>query len=309
MQVRTGTEALLLQLLDDLVGAELVSGNVIQNAEAVAGSGPVSDITRDNPEVLLGQAGICAGWATDGVMLTQFRAVERLPNIVGPAAPPLDSDDPWAWHAMEPLPPHGMRRVRRIDVGPSAADGTAPFDLHFRNTHINPDLGERVVHEYSGHGRFDTVAGAVTAIRGVGRRPAVGRVPRCGQRPTDRGRSHPHTPRTWFGSTSPASRRAPTSTTCSDRSPTSDRCSPNLGRPNSRVRPLGVRSIGGEMHRCRNAAWVLGVAVLAIALVVSCTPPPAAPPPTTVVDDVPYRIIGGVEQVYVVGPTRATPSS
>ena len=61
---------------------------------------------------------------------------------------------------------------------------------------------------------------------------------------------------------------------------------------------------GETVHRHRNAAWVTGAAVLALALAVSCTPPPAAPPPTTVVDDVPYRVMGGVEQIYVVGATE-----
>jgi hypothetical protein len=103
-------------------------------------------------------------------MLSEFRAVQRLPNVVGPAAPDLDTDDdPDSWHEMGDLPPHGMRRRRRLDLGPVRADGTAQFDVHFRDNHLNPWQGDRVVHEYELTGTIDATRRVVTDISVIAR--------------------------------------------------------------------------------------------------------------------------------------------
>ncbi|MFI5045193.1 MAG: DUF2889 domain-containing protein [Acidimicrobiales bacterium] len=165
-----GADSLLHLLLDDLPGAALVAGYAVQNHEATVGSGLMTELTSANPEYLLDQADQCAGWVSDGVMLSEFRAVQRLPNVVGPAAPDLDTDDdPDSWHEMGDLPPHGMRRRRRLDLGPVRADGTAQFDVHFRDNHLNPWQGDRVVHEYEVTGTIDATRRVVTDISVIAR--------------------------------------------------------------------------------------------------------------------------------------------
>jgi hypothetical protein len=49
-------------------------------------------------------------------------------------------------HGVEPLRAHGMCRFGRLDLGPVDA-GSAEFDAHFRDTHVDGDGAETIVHE------------------------------------------------------------------------------------------------------------------------------------------------------------------
>jgi hypothetical protein len=62
-----------------------------------------------------------------------------------------------------------MRRRRRIDLGPTSTDGTSEFDTHFRDSHVDPDGNERVVHEYVVRGRVDDERGVVTEVESEAR--------------------------------------------------------------------------------------------------------------------------------------------
>jgi Protein of unknown function (DUF2889) len=156
-------------LLDDLVGAALVSGMAPQHEAVVhgdaAGAQAITEAMREHLPILLStQVDICAGWATDASMVQEIRRVEQVPAPLGPVAPTLEGDeDPMAWHRYDPLPPHATRRRRRLDLGP-IVDGVAEFDTHFRDSHVDRDGVERVVHEYSVSGSIDATTRAIGAI-------------------------------------------------------------------------------------------------------------------------------------------------
>jgi hypothetical protein len=81
-----------------------------------------------------------------------------MPELVGPPAPALESeDDPMSWHDIPALPAHGMRRRRRIDVW--LEDGTGVVECFFRDSHMSPDGLETVVHEYTVHATVDVATG------------------------------------------------------------------------------------------------------------------------------------------------------
>ncbi len=165
---------LVNQLLDDLPGATLVAGFAVQHAATVAGRDIVRDAAAtpvdDGPrspgaDLMLGQADLCSGWAADSIMFTTLRSTGTIMTPLGPAAPPLlDGDDPDGVHELAPLPPHGMRRLRRLDLGPLDADGTCAFDGHFRDSHVDGDGLETCVHEYAISGRIDADSSTVVAI-------------------------------------------------------------------------------------------------------------------------------------------------
>jgi hypothetical protein len=127
-------------LLDDLPGASLVAGVAFQHAIRTRGTIPVELLTR--------MVDICAGWAHDAAMPAFIRHEGFSPPVVGPPAPVLEpADDPLAWHPAEPVPPQGSRRRRRLDLVP---DGDlVHVDVHFRDSHVDPDGAETVVHEYT----------------------------------------------------------------------------------------------------------------------------------------------------------------
>jgi hypothetical protein len=62
-------------------------------------------------------------------------------------------------HAVEPLRAHGMRRLRRLDLNPD--DG---FSAHFRDSHVDGDGVETIVHEYTVVGELDTSTRTVTSV-------------------------------------------------------------------------------------------------------------------------------------------------
>jgi hypothetical protein len=161
---------LLHLLLDDLPGAALVSGYAAQRAGAL-------DQPRRRPEgdvgntsglagMMASQDDLCAGWAHEATLMVTVRSTGEIPVSTGPPAPSLDrDDDPLAWHPMPTLPPHAMRRRRRLDVvGPDGPGDAHRFDAHFRDSHMDGDGAERVVHEYSATGAFDVVGGRVLDI-------------------------------------------------------------------------------------------------------------------------------------------------
>ena len=160
---------LLHLLLDDLPGATLVSGYAMQRAGAFSRSrepGSTGGPASIAASTMTAQDDLCAGWAHDGSMMVAIRSTGEIPVPTGPPAPVLEGpDDPLAWHAMEPLTPHGMRRRRRLDVvAPEGADGHYRFDAHFRDSHMDESGAESVVHEYGVSGTIDRPGGRILGI-------------------------------------------------------------------------------------------------------------------------------------------------
>jgi hypothetical protein len=94
---------------------------------------------------------MCSGWVDGGVMVSGLRN-GILPYFEGTLAPSIEDSgsregDPLGWHAHGPLPPHAMRRRRRIDVWRD--DDLAHVEAFFRDSHAASDGVERVVHEYT----------------------------------------------------------------------------------------------------------------------------------------------------------------
>ena len=85
-------------LLDDLPGASLVSGYALMHAGATS-------FRHQREGFAAAQTDLCAGWAGDGFMMTFIRTEGRPPHVVGPLAPPLETDDTLGWHRFEPLGP------------------------------------------------------------------------------------------------------------------------------------------------------------------------------------------------------------
>lgn len=132
------------QLLDDLPTAMLVSGYALHSAGAtVRRTGPV----MQHPD-------LCAGWVTGGTLLSSVVDDMRPAPQKGPAAPSVDAgEDPQAWHDIDALPPHGMRRRRRTDVW--LEDDLAMVECFFRDSHVDADSVETIVHEYTVYAKVD----------------------------------------------------------------------------------------------------------------------------------------------------------
>src|SRR5262245_61130431 len=147
--------SLLHLLLDDWVGAALVSGYSVQHAAINLGiEQKLPPGTADN------MAGICAGFASDASLVPYARRNGTIPSVHGPMAPPLVDT---VMHSVEPLRAHGMRRFRRLDLGPVDA-GSAELDAHFRDTHVDGDGVETIVHEYTVVGSVDTATRTIASV-------------------------------------------------------------------------------------------------------------------------------------------------
>jgi hypothetical protein len=60
-----------------------------------------------------------------------------------------------------------MRRYRRLDLRPvddPAANCPALFDAHFRDSHLDGDGVETIVHEYTVTGSVDTLTRTITSV-------------------------------------------------------------------------------------------------------------------------------------------------
>jgi len=146
---------LVYQLLDEIPAATLVGGYATMHAVR-RGDLERTDMQRRRPPgPMLQVADLCAGWQTGGVIMTELNSVGEVPHVTGPVAPDInDPTDPWAWHDADPLPPNGLRRRRRIDLI-AIEDGTVEIDALFRDSHMDPDGRETVLHEYTVQARVD----------------------------------------------------------------------------------------------------------------------------------------------------------
>lgn len=148
----TARSPALYLLLDDWVGATLVTGYGAHHADITGGAEwPMSDAMSDH------MAGICSGFAPDASAVEFTRRNMLMPCVRGPLAPALG-----ALHPMEPLRPHGMRRMRRLDVLPGGA--SAAFDAHFRDSHVDAEGVETIVHEYTVTGEIDLASQSISEL-------------------------------------------------------------------------------------------------------------------------------------------------
>jgi Protein of unknown function (DUF2889) len=173
-------DGLLNLLLDDFPVATLVSGHAI--GAGLAGTGralrppakatgqPRADLMVSGgssrqgpgPAPLSGRPqfrrNLCAGFADGGTIMNDVDATGRPPVVTGPPAPPLATGDHFGWHETDPLPPHAMRRSRRMDVtlGPLAS-----IDVLYRDSHVDEGGAETIVHEYTVSAAVDTSDGVL----------------------------------------------------------------------------------------------------------------------------------------------------
>lgn len=152
--------SLLHLMLDDLVGAVLVSGYALLHAGAIPPQAGLVD-------AMVGHMGDgCAGWALDGGFIGALRETGRTPTPHGPPAPSLEpADDAHAWHAMAPLPPGATRRRRRLDILAPGPHGLHPIDAYFRDSHRDGEGNETVVHEYAVVGTVDAADHRIVDLR------------------------------------------------------------------------------------------------------------------------------------------------
>jgi hypothetical protein len=145
-------------LLDDWAGASLVSGYATQHATITDG------LEEKMPDGVADRmAGICAGFAPEASLVGYARRNGVIPCVHGPIAPDLAADDRDGMHSTQPLRPHGMRRMRRMDVWDNGA-GLVAFDGHFRDTHVDGAGVETIVHEYTVDGVVNRASRTVESI-------------------------------------------------------------------------------------------------------------------------------------------------
>ncbi|HWI43177.1 MAG TPA: DUF2889 domain-containing protein [Nocardioides sp.] len=141
------------QLLDDLPTGMLVGGVAVHVAGVLPQKADAARFPVD----------LCAGYAADGTLQELLTTTGMPRNLPRQAAPPLPAtDDPDSWHRLDPLPPHSVRRVRRIDVWHESGS-PAGIEAFFRDSHTDEDGTESVVHEYVVRAALDVGTGAFTA--------------------------------------------------------------------------------------------------------------------------------------------------
>lgn len=153
--------SLLGALIDDLSGGAAPSGyGAIREAMSSPSSG------RGVPLKVTNQVDVCAGWREGGLPIRRRRDGGELPfDPDPPVASPPNRSDRWAWHDMAPLAARSSRRLRRLDVW--LEDQKVFVDTMFRDTTADPDLTERIVHEYRVSATLDRATFEVLGVEAL----------------------------------------------------------------------------------------------------------------------------------------------
>jgi hypothetical protein len=136
------SRSLRYSLLEDLAGGFLVSGYAPLRAGLLVGD-PATGKERARH-----QADICIGWADGGPVHRALAEGGHTAVPTGPAAPPLERDDPAGWHPLAPLGHGTVRRRRRLDVARAPTGSGLRAQSHFRDSYAG-DEPEMVMHEYA----------------------------------------------------------------------------------------------------------------------------------------------------------------
>jgi hypothetical protein len=140
-------------LIDDLPVAALIAGYARVRRAMTAGAHPSDLAPRAAADR---QSNLCSGWAAGGTMIQSILNGKGIPYRSGPPAPAPAPDDADGWHEEPPLPPGAMRRRRRIDVVPPVGAGAAVrIDAMFRDTWMDLEGCEEVLHEYTVEATLD----------------------------------------------------------------------------------------------------------------------------------------------------------
>lgn len=112
--------------------------------------------------------GVCAGWVEGGTAARIQEEHGAPPHLDTPQAPPLASpDDPRGWHSLPQLPVWGISRRRRLDVW--RHEGGLRLDGMFRDSYVDADGVEKVLHEFGVTGTIDPQSGAMSALKATAR--------------------------------------------------------------------------------------------------------------------------------------------
>lgn len=151
--------SLLGLLLDEIPVASLISGASRRLLPKAPGGGT----TRLHPPV-----DVCSGWKADGIKVRALNEGLGMIARLGGPAPSLVSDDLLAWHPLDVLTkPGSMRRRRRLDV--HIEGDTIHVEGMFRDTLIEADGVDTVVHEYALTATIDRATLTITAVAPDGR--------------------------------------------------------------------------------------------------------------------------------------------
>lgn len=161
--------SLLRQVLDDMPAAALISGYAWMRLARREGHDPAG---LTPPDLLNRMTDLCSGWRAGGVAVGSIETHHGMPIQDCPPAP-VDTSDPWAWHAIGPLDRDWMRRRRCLDVTVDGADGFSIWAM-FRDTVGEEDGDEVVLHEYA-----VTASGVGSVVGAVSAEPRVLPFPEC----------------------------------------------------------------------------------------------------------------------------------